>query len=91
MNHITLKDGKPSVIYKFTKDEPGAYVQGVAARDLTDEDLAAYSPGQRFAIDLESKRKDGAYKKVGTVPRALSAEAIDPETVPAATSGEKDS
>jgi hypothetical protein len=88
MTHIILKDGKPSLLYTFTKDAPGQYIPGVAARDLTDEDWASYSDDQRAALERESKRKDGAYKKVGTIP---TIHGKDPEPVPAATSGEKDS
>jgi hypothetical protein len=93
MTTITLKDGTPSVVYEYTKDAPGAYVQGVAARDLTDEDLAGYSADQRLRIQLESQREDGAYKKFGTVPKALSHDADGDdvaEHAPATKHGKKE-
>jgi hypothetical protein len=47
-------------------------------------------------IEQESKRDGGAYKKVGTVPRALSFEPEEvvepqPDAEPAATTGKKGS
>ena len=95
-DHIVVKGDKAPVIYKYTRDEPGTVVAGVAARDLDAYDLAAYSPSQRMKIEQESKREGGAYKKVGTVPRALSVEpeeavAPQPDAEPAATSGKKGS
>jgi hypothetical protein len=95
-DHIVVKGDKAPVIYKYTRDEPGAVVAGVAARDLDVYDLASYSPSQRFRLEMESKRDGGAYKKVGTVPRALSVEpeeavAPQPEAEPAAPSGKKGS
>jgi hypothetical protein len=100
MTHIILKDGKPSLLYTFTKDAPGQYIPGVAARDLTDEDWASYSEDQRAALERESKRKDGAYKKVGTTPHLHGKDpepvevdlATEPEPapVPAETSGKKE-
>jgi hypothetical protein len=93
---ITVKEApeKAPVLYKWVAKEPGGVVPGVAARDLTAYDLAAYSPSQRMKIDAESKREGGAYKKVGTVPRALSFEpeevvAPQPDAEPAATTGKK--
>jgi hypothetical protein len=93
---ITVKGDKAPVIYKYTRDEPGAVVAGVAARDLDAYDLASYSPSQRMKIDQESRRDGGAYKKVGTVPRGLSFEPDEvvtpqPDAEPAAPSGKKGS
>jgi hypothetical protein len=93
---IVIKGDKAPVLYKYTRDEPGQVVAGVAARDLDAYDLAAYSPSQRMKIDAESKREGGAYRKVGTVPRGLSFEPEEvaepqPDAEPAATSGKKGS
>jgi hypothetical protein len=87
MSHITVKDDKPTVIYRYTRKEPAGVIPGVAARDLTDFDLAGYSPDQRLAIHLEAKRDGGAYALKGTVPRGLSMEPDAPavDTEPAAT------
>lgn len=94
MTHITVKDDKPSVLYRYTRPEPGQVVPGVAARDLTEFDIASYTAEQRLAIHLEAKRDGGAYKRVGTVPKELSIEPDAPPAVeaePAVPTGKKGS
>lgn len=92
-DHIAVKDDKPSVIYRYTRKEPAGVIPGVAARDLTEFDLASYSPEQRLAIRLESERDGGAYARKGTVPKGLAMEPEAPavEADPAAPSGKKGS
>lgn len=93
-DHITVKDDKPTVIYRYVPKEPASVVPGVAARDLTAFDLAAYSAEQRLAVHLEAQRDGGAYKKVGTLPRGLSLDpdegAAPADAEPAAKPGKKE-